>query len=85
MTRNNYLGGCVRGPKIVVRIANEQRISTDKTCSPTSVTLDEKKFPGLIFIILPHLKCVDFIFGARFEYARVEYVYSTFKGYGSNW
>jgi hypothetical protein len=63
LTRNNLLGGCVRGPKIAVRIENEQRISTTKTCSPTSVSLDQKKFPGLIFTVLPHLKCVDSIFG----------------------
>jgi len=37
LTRNILLGKCIRGPEIVVRIANEQRISTSKTCSPTNV------------------------------------------------
>ena len=39
LTRNNLLGKCVRGPKIVVRIANEQRISTTKAFSPNNVSL----------------------------------------------
>jgi len=63
LTRNNLLGKCIRGPKIAVRIANVQRISTTKTFSPTNVSLDQKKFLGLSFTVLPHLKCVDFIFG----------------------
>ena len=29
LTRNNLLGKCIRGSKIAVRIANEQRISTN--------------------------------------------------------
>ena len=62
-TRNNMLGKCIRGSKIVVRIANEQRISTNKTFSPIHVSIGQKKFPGLKFAVLPHLKCVDFIFG----------------------
>jgi hypothetical protein len=63
LTRNNFLGKCIRGPKIVVRIANEQRISTNKTFSPIRVSIGQKKFTGLNFTILPHLKCVYFIFG----------------------
>jgi hypothetical protein len=63
LTRNHLFGGCIRGPKIVVRIANEQRISTTKKFSPTIVSLDQKKFPGRIFTVLPLLKCVDFFFG----------------------
>ena len=63
MTRNNILGKCIRGPKIVVRIANEQRIFTNKTFSPIHVVIGQKKFPGFKFTVLPHLKCVDFIFG----------------------
>ncbi len=31
LTQNNLLRKCIRGSKIVVRIANEQRISTNKT------------------------------------------------------
>ena len=62
MTRNDLLGKCTRGPKIVVLIANEQRISTSKTFSPTSLSLGQKMFTGLSFTFIPHLKCVDFIF-----------------------
>jgi len=39
LTRNNLLGKCIRGPKNVVRIANEQRVSTSKTLSPTNVSI----------------------------------------------
>jgi hypothetical protein len=63
LTRNNLLGKCVRGPKIVVHIANEQRISTTKTFFPNNVSLGHNTFFGLSFTVLPHLKCVDFIFG----------------------
>ena len=63
LTRNNLLGKCIRGPKIVVRIANEQRISTNKTFSPIHVSIGQIKFLGLNFTVLPHLKCVDLIFG----------------------
>jgi len=62
LTRNDLLGKCTRDPNIVVRIANEQRISTSKTFSPTNVFLGQKKFTGLSFTVLRHLKCVDFIF-----------------------
>ena len=61
--RNSLVGKCVRGPKIAVRIANEQRISTTKSFSPTSLFIRQIKFTGLAFNVLPHLKCVDIIFG----------------------
>jgi hypothetical protein len=63
LTRNNLLGKCIRGSEIDVRIANEVRISTNKTFPPIHVSIGQEKFPGLNFIVLPHLKCVDFIFG----------------------
>jgi hypothetical protein len=63
LTRNNLLAKRIRGPKNAVRIANEQRISTTKTFPPTNISLGQKKFNGLGFTTLPHLKCVDFIFG----------------------
>jgi hypothetical protein len=61
-TRNNLFGKCIRGPKIVVRIANEQRISTNKTFSPIRVSIVQKKVTCLTFTVLPHIKCDDFIF-----------------------
>ena len=45
-----------------VRIANEQRVFTSKKFPATSVSIGQKKFIGLNFTVLPHLKCVDFIF-----------------------
>ena len=57
------MGRCVRGPKIAIRIENEHRISTNKSVSPTSIFIRQIKFTGLTFDMLPHLKCVDFIFG----------------------
>jgi len=65
LTQSDILGKCTRVPKFTVRIANEQRISTSKTFSPTNVSLGQKKFTGLTFTVLPHLKYVDFIFGSQ--------------------
>jgi hypothetical protein len=62
LIRNGLVEKCVRGPKIAVRIANEQCISTNKSLSSTSFFIHQIKFTGLIFTVLPHLKCVDFIF-----------------------
>jgi len=42
LTRNNPVGTCIRGPKIVVRIANEQRMSTSETFLPANVSLSQK-------------------------------------------
>jgi hypothetical protein len=63
LIKNGLVGKCARGPKIAVRIANEQRISTNKSFSPTSLVIHQIKFTGLTFIVLHHLKCMDFIFG----------------------
>ncbi len=57
------MGKCIHGSKIVVRIANEKRISTNKTFSPSCASIGQKKITDLNFTDLPHLKCVDFIFG----------------------
>jgi len=59
--RNGLVGKCVRGPKIAVRIANERRISTNKSFPPTSLFIHQIKFTSLTFVVLPHLKCVDFV------------------------
>ena len=57
------MGECVRGPKFAGQIANEQRISTNKSFLPKSLFIHQIVFNGLAFIVLPHLKCVDCIFG----------------------
>jgi len=59
LTRNSLLGKCIRGPQIVVRFANEQRISTSNTFSLTHVLLGHKMFIGLSFIMLLHFKCAN--------------------------
>ena len=41
LIRNGLVGKCVRGPKIEVRIANEQRISTNKSFSPTGLFIHQ--------------------------------------------
>ena len=62
LIRNGLVRKCVREPKITVRTANEQRISTNKSFLPTSLVIHQIKFTCLTFNVLPHLKCVDFIF-----------------------
>jgi len=55
--RNGLVGKCVRGPKIAARIANnEQRISTNKYFSPTSLFIHQIKFTGQSFTLFPHIK-----------------------------
>ncbi len=43
LTRNILLVKCIRDQKIVVRIANEQRISMSKTFSRTNFSIGQKK------------------------------------------
>ncbi len=62
LTRNSLLGKCIREPKIAIRIANEQRISRLKHFHLPMFRW-VRKFIGLRFTVLPHLKCVDFIVG----------------------
>jgi hypothetical protein len=50
-------------PKIAVRVANEQRISTDKIFCRSVFTIDGHNFSGLEFRVLPHFKSSDIILG----------------------
>ena len=61
--RNGLMENCVRGPQIVVRIANEQRISSNKSFPPASIFIHQIKVTGITFIVFPHLKCVDLSLG----------------------
>ena len=38
-------------------------ISSNQTFSSMTILIGQKKFTGLNFKVLPHLECVDFIFG----------------------
>ena len=63
LNANNFYKYCKAAPKIAVRVANEQRISTDKIFCPTVFTIDGHDFSGLEFRVLPHFKSADIILG----------------------
>jgi len=51
-------------PKLYIRVANEQRISTTKVFCPTVFTIDGHEFTiDLHFRVLPHFKGSDIILG----------------------
>jgi hypothetical protein len=54
---------CKAAPKIAVRVANEQRISTDIILCSTVFTIDGHDFSGLEFRVLPQFKSLDIILG----------------------
>ena len=49
--------------KLVVRVANEQRISRDKVYCPSTFTVRSDSFIGIEFRVLPHYKGSEFIIG----------------------
>ncbi len=63
LNANGFYNYCKAAPKIAVRVANEQRISTDKIFCPTVFTIDGHNFSGLEFRVLPHFKSADIILG----------------------
>ena len=54
---------CKAVPKVTVRVANEQRISTDKIYCPSLFTVGTESFTGMEFRVLPHFKGSNFILG----------------------
>ena len=46
-------------PKLSIRVASEQRISTTKMFCPTVFTIDGHEFTDLQFIVLSHFKGSD--------------------------
>ena len=48
---------------MVIRVASEQRISTNKGFCPLVFTIDGHEFTDLKFIVLPHFKSSDIILG----------------------
>ncbi len=49
--------------KIVIRVANEQRMSTNKIFRPIAFTIDGHELSRLQFRVLPHFKSSSIILG----------------------
>jgi hypothetical protein len=60
---NGFYKDCKTAPKLSIRVASEQRISTTKLFCPTMFTIDGHDFTDLQFRVLPHLKGSDIIQG----------------------
>jgi hypothetical protein len=60
---NGFYKGCKTAPKLSIRVASEQRISTTKLFCPTTFTIDGDDFTHLQFRVLPHFKGSDIILG----------------------
>ena len=54
---------CKQVPKMTVRVANSQRISTTKIITPEKLIINNKNYSNIQFRVLPHLKCADVILG----------------------
>ena len=50
-------------PKLAIRVASKQRISTTKLFCPSVCTIDEHEFTDLQFRVLPNFKSSDIILG----------------------
>jgi hypothetical protein len=60
---NGFYKDCKTVPKLSIRVASEQRISTTKLFCPTIFTIDGHDFTDLQFRVLPHFKGSDVILG----------------------
>jgi hypothetical protein len=60
---NGFYKDCTTVPKLSIRVASEQRISTTKLFCPTAFTIDGHDFIYLQFRVLPHFKGSDIILG----------------------
>ena len=63
MVANGFYTDCMTAPKLALRVASEQRISTTKVFCPSVFTIDEHEFTDLQFRILPHFESSDIILG----------------------
>ena len=61
LNANGIFKYCKEAFKIVVRVANEQRIVMDKVFFPTVFIIDGHEFTGLQFRVMPHFKSSDII------------------------
>jgi len=60
---NSFYKDCKTAPKLVIRVASEQRISTTKMFCPSVFTIDGHEFTDLQFRVLSHFKSSDIILG----------------------
>ena len=60
---NGFYKDCKIAPKLVVRVASEQRISTTKVLCPSAFSIDGHEFTDFQFRVLPHYKSSDIILG----------------------
>ena len=60
---NVFYKDCKTDPKLAIRVANEQRISTTKLCCLSVFIIDGREFTDLQFRVLPHFKSSDIILG----------------------
>ena len=62
---NGFYKYCKTVPKLSIRVASEQRISTTEVFCPTFFTIDGHEFTDLQFRVLPHFKGSDVILGLQ--------------------
>jgi len=60
---NGFYKYCKTAPKMTIRVACEQGISTTKVFCHFVFTIDEHDFTDLQFRVLPHFKSSDIILG----------------------
>ncbi len=60
---NGFYKDCKTAPKLALRVASEQRISTTKIFCPLVFTIDGHEFTDLQFRVLPHFKSSGIILG----------------------
>ena len=58
-----FYNDCKIVPKLSIRVASEQRISTSKVFCPAVFTIDGHDIIALQFRVLPHFKGLDIILG----------------------
>ncbi len=63
LNANKFYKYCKATSKIVVSIATEQRIVTDKVFCSTVFTIDGQEFIGLQFRVRSHFKSLNIILG----------------------
>ena len=60
---NGFYKDCKTAPKLAMRVASEQPISTTKVFCPSVFTIDVHEFTDLQFIVLHHFKSSDITLG----------------------
>jgi hypothetical protein len=60
---NGFYKDYKTSPKLAIRVASEQRISTTKVFCPSVFIIDGHEFTDLQFRVLPHFKSSDSILG----------------------